>query len=76
MKLFKVIDSYDNIEGRKRMISIKLLILKILDMIKIKNKIKLPKSKKILKKYEDYWKLLMQHKGVRIKNIINDNNQF
>ena len=44
MKIFKVIDSYDNTEGRKRMISIKLLILKILDMIKIKNKIKLPKK--------------------------------
>lgn len=42
-------------------------------MMKIKNKIKLPKSKKILKEYEDYWKVFMHHKGVRIKNLINDN---
>ena len=55
------------------MISMKVLILKILDMMKIKNKIKLPKSKKILKEYEDYWKVFVQHKGVRIKNLFNDN---
>ena len=56
---------------RKRMISIKFIIVKLLDILGVyHNNIKLAKSNKKLMEYEKYWEKVQSLIGDKIQSII------
>ena len=73
-KVFVEIDSVLNEvnDGRKRMISIKYVIMQLFKMLGLPYKdINVTKSKRTLTYYKQYWKKVLLLKGDRIQSIIN-----
>ena len=77
-KIYKVFNEIEKIvplidNNRKRMISINFIIRKLFSVymphIQYEN-IRITKSEKTLKYYEEYWKLIVEIIGVKIKKII------
>ena len=73
-KVFIEIDSVLNEvnDGRKRMISIKFIIMQLFKMLGLPYKdIQVTKSNRTLKYYKKYWEKIQSLKGDRIQSIIN-----